>query len=123
VDESIRRALARGHTIDITTVGRRTGRLRRVELVFHAIDGRIYLSGLPGRPRGWLANLRANGDFTFHLKRVVRADLPAQARVISDEAERRRIFIEIAKVWTSQDVEQMVAASPLAEVTILEAAA
>src|SRR5256885_6512788 len=53
VDESIRRALARGHTIDITTVGRRTGRLRRVELVFHAIDGRIYLSGMAGgaRPR------------------------------------------------------------------------
>jgi len=123
VDESIRRALTRGHTIDITTVGRRTGRLRRIELVFHVIDGRIYLSGLPGRPRGWLANLRARGDFTFHLTRAVRADLPAHARVITDEAERRRIFREIVKVWTSQDVERMVASSPLAEVTILDAAA
>jgi deazaflavin-dependent oxidoreductase (nitroreductase family) len=123
VDEPIRRALSRGHTIDITTIGRKTGRLRRIELVFHVIDGRIYLSGLAGRPRGWLANLRANGDFTFHLKRVVRADLPAHARVISDEAERRRIFREIAKVWTTQDIERMVASSPLAEVTILEQAA
>jgi deazaflavin-dependent oxidoreductase (nitroreductase family) len=117
MDDRTRRALSRGHLIDITTTGRRSGQPRRVELVFHAIDGRIYISGMPGFPRSWLANLRAEPRFTFHLKGAVRADLPALARPIVDEAERRQVFIEIAKVWTRQNVERMVAASPLVEVT------
>ena len=123
VDDRLRRALSRGHTIDITTLGRRTGRPRRIELVFHVIDGRIYLSGMAGRPRSWLANLRAQPDFTFHLKGAVVADLPAHARPITDEEERRRIFREIVKAWTNQDAERMVVHSPLVEVTILEEAA
>src|SRR5918995_586366 len=83
IDDRIRRALSRGHLIDITTTGKRTGLPRRVELVFHNIDGRIYISGLPGR-RSWYANLVANPRFTFHLKRVVQADLPATARPITE---------------------------------------
>lgn len=35
MDDSIRRALMRGGVIDITTVGRRSGRPRRIEIVFH----------------------------------------------------------------------------------------
>jgi deazaflavin-dependent oxidoreductase (nitroreductase family) len=123
MDDRIRRALSRGHLIDITTTGRRSGQPRRVELVFHAIDGRIYLSGMPGFPRSWLANLDTEPRFTFHLKGAVRADLPALARPIVDEAERRQVFIEIAKVWTRQNVETMVAASPLVEVTFPDLAA
>jgi deazaflavin-dependent oxidoreductase (nitroreductase family) len=123
LDDRIRRALSRGHLIDITTTGRRSGQPRRVELVFHAIDGRIYLSGMPGFPRSWLANLDTEPRFTFHLKGAVRADLPALARPIVDEAERRQVFIEIAKVWTRQNVETMVAASPLVEVTFPDLAA
>jgi deazaflavin-dependent oxidoreductase (nitroreductase family) len=117
MDDRIRRALSRGHRIDITTTGRRTGRARRIEVVFHNFGGRIYISGLPGR-RGWYANLGANPRFTFHLKGPVKADLPATARRITDEAERRRVFGEIARVWRSQDVERMTARSPLVEVTI-----
>jgi deazaflavin-dependent oxidoreductase (nitroreductase family) len=123
MDDRTRRALSRGHLIDITTTGRRSGQPRRVELVFHAIDGRIYISGMPGFPRSWLANLRTEPRFTFHLKGAVRADLPALARPIVDEAERRQVFIEIAKVWTRQNVERMVAASPLVEVTFPDLAA
>ena len=40
-------ALERGHTIDITTTGRRSGEPRRIEIVFHNVDGRIYISGVP----------------------------------------------------------------------------
>jgi deazaflavin-dependent oxidoreductase (nitroreductase family) len=123
MDDRIRRALSRGHLIDITTTGRRSGQPRRVELVFHAIDGRIYLSGMPGFPRSWLANLDTEPRFTFHLKGAVRADLPALARPIVDEVERRQVFTEIVKVWTRQNVETMVAASPLVEVTFPDLAA
>ena len=123
MDDRTRRALSRGHLIDITTTGRRSGRPRRIEIVFHVIDGRIYISGMPGRARSWLANMRTDPRFTFHLKGVVRADLPAVARPITDELERRRIFAEIVKVWRNQDVETMVAHSPLVEVTIQDLAA
>ncbi|TMD25604.1 MAG: nitroreductase family deazaflavin-dependent oxidoreductase [Chloroflexi bacterium] len=123
MDDRTRRALSRGHLIDITTTGRGSGRPRRIEIVFHVIDGRIYISGMPGRARSWLANMRTDPRFTFHLKGVVRADLPAVARPITDELERRRIFAEIVKVWRNQDVETMVAHSPLVEVTIQDLAA
>lgn len=117
-DERIRRALERGHTIDITTTGRRTGLARRIEIVFHVIAGRIYITGMPSRRRrSWLANLEADPRLTFHLKGPVRADLPARARIIDDEAERRTIFTEVVKTWTNQGVERMTAYSPLIEVT------
>ena len=79
VDEDIRRALSHGQTIDITTTGRRSGLPRRIEIVFHNFDGRIYISGLPSRrKRAWLANLEADPHLTLHLKgRRVTADLPA----------------------------------------------
>jgi deazaflavin-dependent oxidoreductase (nitroreductase family) len=125
MNDDIRRALSHGHTIDITTTGRRTGTSRRIEIVFHNFDGRIYISGLPSRrKRAWLANLEADPRMTLHLKGPrVTADLPARARVISDEGERRAIITRVAGVWRRQDVDQMVAFSPLIEVTVEEAAA
>ena len=52
--------LSRGQLIDITTTGRQTGQPRRTELVFHNVGGRILISGRPGFPRGWVANLLTN---------------------------------------------------------------
>ncbi len=118
MDSRIAAALARGGVIDITTIGRRTGEPRRIEIVFHNVGGRLFISGTPGRPRAWLANLAAHPDFTFHLKDGVRADLPAQARVVGDETERRQIMPAIARNWHRDDVDRMVAESPLVEVTI-----
>jgi deazaflavin-dependent oxidoreductase (nitroreductase family) len=119
LEQAIRRVLRHGHTIDIITTGRRTGQPRRVELVFHSFDDRLYISGMPNprRPRAWLLNLRANPRFTFHLKQLLQADLPATAREITDQAERRAVLTRIAKVW-NREVEPMVAHSPLIEVVI-----
>lgn len=123
-DDRIRRALSRGHRIDITTIGRRTGRSRRIELVFHNIGGRIYLSGLPARrKRAWLLNLEADPRLTFHLKGAINGDLPATARPITDEAERRAVLEQVARTWGRTDVDTMVAYSPLVEVTVLDRAA
>ena len=125
MDDQVRRALRRGHTIDITTTGRRTGQPRRIEMVFHNLDGRLYISGTPraDRTRAWLLNLAADPHFTFHLKGSVRAELGATARIITDEAERRAVFAEIVKVWTGQRIEEMTRYSPLIEVTIDDLAA
>jgi len=115
----IRTALARGGTIDITTIGRKSGRPRRLEIVFHNIDGRIYISGMPSpNRRSWLANLEANPRFTFHLKGAVRADLPATARIIDNEDERRRILAGVARNWRRTDIGRMVLQSPLIEVVL-----
>ncbi|HSK52184.1 MAG TPA: nitroreductase family deazaflavin-dependent oxidoreductase, partial [Clostridia bacterium] len=120
MNDEIRRALARGHTIDITTTGRRSGLPRRVEIVFHNIDGRLIITGSPRRrKRAWLLNLEADPRLTFHLKRATRADLPATARVITNEPERRAIAgWVVANAWPSMDVEPMVSFAPMIEVTI-----
>jgi deazaflavin-dependent oxidoreductase (nitroreductase family) len=120
VDEAVRRTLAAGGIIDITTTGRRSGLPRRIEIVLHAIDGRLYISGIPraDRKRAWLANLEADPRLVVHLKRGVPADLPAAARLIDGEAERRSVLPAIARAWGRTDLEAMVAHSPLIEVSI-----
>jgi hypothetical protein len=64
VDAAVARALDIGtesstteRTIDIITLGRRSGIPRRTEVWLHRVDGRWYLTGMPV-PRSWYANLR-----------------------------------------------------------------
>ena len=119
LDPKLREAVSRGGVIDMTTVGAKSGEPRRLEIVFHNIDDKIYISGMPfPHKRSWLANLEKNPHFTFHLKGQVRADLPATARVITDESERRTVLAPIAKFWKRKDLETMVEQSPLIEVTL-----
>jgi deazaflavin-dependent oxidoreductase (nitroreductase family) len=119
MNDAIRAALTQGGLIDLTTTGRRTGQPRRVEIVFHAIDGRIVISGMPRREkRAWLANIEADPRVTIHLKRDVVADLPGAARVVTDEAERRALLAHVARTWGRDDVEVMLRHSPLIEVIL-----
>ena len=119
LDPEVWRALGHGHTIDITTTGRQTGAARRIEIVFFNLGGRLYISGTPNphHERAWLLNVRSDPRLTFHLKHFVVADLDATAREITDPAERRPILEKIARAWR-REVEPMLEASPLIEVTI-----
>lgn len=116
-------ALAADQVIDITTTGRQTGQPRRIEIWFHRVDGRYYITGTPGRPRSWYANLLAQPKFTFHLKQSAAADLPATARPVTDPAEREKILGSILASLagltsaTGQEPDAWVAGSPLVEVT------
>jgi deazaflavin-dependent oxidoreductase (nitroreductase family) len=126
MNDLIRKSLATGNLIDITTTGRKTREPRRIEIVFHNIDGRLVISGLPraDRKRAWLLNLESDPHFTFHLKGAARADLPATARVITDPTERQSVAEWIAtNAWHRADVKQMAAYSPMIEVTIDDLAA
>ena len=116
MDERVAAALERGGMMEITTTGRMTGQPRRITLVFHNVDGHVLISGRPGFPRSWVANLRANPRFTFHVRRGVQADLPATARVITDREERERFLTPIASGWRI-DPALMVRSAPLVEVT------
>jgi deazaflavin-dependent oxidoreductase (nitroreductase family) len=131
VDDAITRAFDIGpdssraqRTIDITTLGRRNGLPRRIEVWLHHIDGHWYVTGVPGR-RNWYANVRANPRFTVHLKHGMTADLPATA-VPVDEATRRRVITAaldlqdrpelVARVSQRQNFDDWFAHSPLVEV-------
>lgn len=86
-----RASSARERTVDITTIGRNSGKPRRIEIWFYRVGGTNYLSGVPGK-RGWYANLQADPAFNLHLKHGVHADLTATGRPITDPAERHRIL-------------------------------
>jgi len=136
--DDVRGALAIGpsapladRTIDITTIGRRSGQPRRIEICFYRVADVVYLSGVPGpRTRDWLVNLDADSRFTFHLKHGVVADLPAQAEVITDPAERRRVLADIVddfnrrngpdSPWPRAVLDEWVERSPLARVSFAE---
>lgn len=116
MNEQIRQALAKDRVIDITTTGRTSGRPSRVEMWFHNLDGAIYISGSPGT-RDWYANMVANPDFTFHLKKSAVANLPARATPITDPDDRRAIMARILSgINSSGDLEEWVARSPLVTV-------
>jgi deazaflavin-dependent oxidoreductase (nitroreductase family) len=118
-------------TVDITTTGRRSGEPRRIEICFYRFGDSVYLSGVPApRTRYWLANLAADPRFTFHLKHGVVADLPAEAEVIADPVERRRVFVDFVdefnhrhgpdSPWGVAVLDQWVEGSPLARVSFAE---
>jgi deazaflavin-dependent oxidoreductase (nitroreductase family) len=108
-------ALGYSQTIDMTTTGRRTGRRRRVEIMLHSIDGRLLISGHPGFPRGWMANLNADPGITLHLRRPP-VDVEGRARVVTDVAEREALLAPIAQLWRVP-LPLMVESAPLIEVT------
>jgi deazaflavin-dependent oxidoreductase (nitroreductase family) len=131
VDDAIVRALDIGpdssraeRTIDITTLGRRSGRPRNIEVWLHHVGGRWYVTGVPGR-RNWYANVRAHSRFIVHLKHGVTADLSATALPV-DEATRRRVITAAldlqnrpqlaARVSQRQNFDDWFAHSPLIEV-------
>jgi deazaflavin-dependent oxidoreductase (nitroreductase family) len=137
--DDVRQALAinrnstiEDRTVDITTTGRRSGQPRRIEICFYRVGDSAYLSGVPApRTRDWLTNLAADPHFTFHLKHGVVADLPAEAEVITDPAERRRVFTDIVddfnqrngpgSPWGKAVLDEWVADSPLARISFADA--
>jgi deazaflavin-dependent oxidoreductase (nitroreductase family) len=118
LDEAVRAALANDLTVDITTTGRRSGEPRRMEIWMLHIDGRSFITGTPGQ-RDWLANLRAEPRLTVHLKQRVPADLPAVARVVSDEPTRRLVLGHEAASWyrSQAPLDVLVAQAPMVELT------
>ena len=115
-------------TVEITTVGRRSGLPHRIEIWFYRVGDTNYLTGMPGRDHepDWYQNLVATPAFTFHLKHGVRADLAATAIPITDARERRRVFAPIVadlnqpsnpgRIAQPTNLEAWLAGSVLAEI-------
>jgi deazaflavin-dependent oxidoreductase (nitroreductase family) len=114
----VREELGDDLTVDITTVGRRTGEDRRIEIWMLDVDGRFFITGTPGR-RDWLANLQADPGLTVHLKRRAHVDLAARAEVVTDPATRRQVLEHLAATWYrgQSPIDDLVATAPMVEVT------
>ena len=122
MNDEAAKALASDRVIDITTIGRQSGEPRRIEIWFHRLDGKYYITGTPGRPRSWYANLLAHPSFSFHLKQSATADLLATARPVTDIAEREKVLAGILASLSDMtnapghEPAAWVAGSPLVEV-------
>ena len=117
-DPEVAAALASDLVIDITTTGRNSGEAKRIEIWYHVVDGRYYITGRPG-PRSWYANVLAEPSITFHLKESAQADLTATARAVTDAEEKRAVFLgapKLAEYITAENVQEWVDGSPLIEV-------
>ena len=122
MDMTIDAALHTDLTIDLTTTGRRTGLLHRIEIWMLSIDGRLYITGTPG-PRGWYANLLHDPSCIIHLKQRVRADVAATARPIIAIDERRRILMSPEAKWYREqgdDLDFVISDAPLVEISPLQ---
>ena len=118
----IQNALSQSQIIDLTTLGRRTGQPRRIEIFLHSDDGRLFITGMPrgDRTRDWIYNVAANPHVVIHLKQAVVADVTAQARVVTDPEERRPLIEAAARRWRRTDIEDMMRHSPLIALTVNE---
>jgi hypothetical protein len=125
--KEIRDALSKDRTIEIITIGAKTGLSRRIEIWFTNVNGRIIICGTPDAkggkghysPRDWLANLRAHPDFTFCLKESLKVDLPAKAVEIVDPEDRRYLMSAPETQWYRDQVDsidELVKGSPIVEV-------
>lgn len=106
--------LASHQTIDLSTVGRRTGEPRRIEIWWFHVDGRFIITGTPGR-RDWLANIKADPEVVVHVDGM---DIRARAIPVADEAFRRRVFTRPQTSWytTQAELERLVERSPMVEI-------
>ena len=107
----------------MTTTGRKTGEPRRIEIAYHTIDGRIYITGMPCRSDAPMApGLEEEPHLTFHLKGAVKADLPARpgSSQTSPTASRLRVHGDRLEGTGRRDDEPL---QPLIEVTFDDLAA
>ena len=123
----IRNALKKDRTIDIITIGAKSGLPRKIEIWFTYINGRVIICGTPNTtggkgartPRDWLANLKANPEFTFCLKESLNVELPARAVEIVDPEDRRYLMSTPETKWYRDQVasvDDLVKYSPIVEV-------
>lgn len=120
VSDTVRAALNQSQVIDLTTNGRKTGQLRRIEIFLHYDDGQLFISGMPraDRTRDWIYNIGADPHVVVPLKQSVVADVPATARVVDDPDERRPLIKMAARRWRRTDIEDMLRHSPLIVLTV-----
>jgi deazaflavin-dependent oxidoreductase (nitroreductase family) len=101
-------------TVDLTTIGRKSGTARTVEIWWLRVDGRFVITGTPGR-RDWMANVLADPRVRIGVDGRV---FEATAAPVHDEAFRRRVFAHPGNRWYSSQagLDMLVRTAPMIEV-------
>lgn len=60
--------LANGKVLDLTTIGRKSGAPRTIEIWFVLYQGRIYLLAERGKQAGWVKNIIRNSTVTVRIE-------------------------------------------------------
>jgi deazaflavin-dependent oxidoreductase (nitroreductase family) len=112
--------LTKIRTIDLTTIGRRSGRPATVEIWWFHFEERFIVTGTPGR-RDWYANVLSNPTVVVQARTDrsrTTSDYPGVATVVSDEAFRRRFFTDGATRWysTESELEALVKTAPMIQI-------
>ncbi len=103
-------------TCDLDTVGRRSGRSRRVEIWYVVVDRQVVVTGTPGA-RHWLGNLREHPEAVLRLREPA-LRLAVSAREVTDPLERRRIAEQAWRLqpWYAEQpysIDDWIAYSPM----------
>lgn len=110
--------LATSRTVEITTIGHRSGRPVRIEIWWFRFESRFIITGTPG-PRDWLANLRADPRLIVH---ALGQDYPATTQPVTDRDFRRRFFAqpdaEVTWYRTQADLNDLIDNAPMVEVSL-----
>jgi deazaflavin-dependent oxidoreductase (nitroreductase family) len=116
ISESELETLASTLTVDLTTIGRRSGEPRTIEIWWFHVDDRFIITGTPGR-RDWLANVRANPNVVVSLGD---RQYSGAASEVDDPAFRQRVFTDPKVGWyqTQADLAGLVDAAPMIEVIL-----
>ncbi len=81
-------AAAREREVQLTTIGRKTGKPRRVTIWIGTDGQRLYIRSGQGMRRHWPQNLLAKGE---GLVRLGKADVKVKPRLVTDPAEARAV--------------------------------
>ena len=88
------KCVADEEVLHLTTIGRRTGLSREIEIWFVVCDERFYLFAEAGEAAGWIKNIRRNPRVTV---RIGERQIDATARVL-DRVTDRKLWDRVAAV-------------------------
>ena len=77
--------IAEQRVLHLTTIGRRTGLPREIEIWFVVCSERFYLFAETGEAAAWVKNIRQNPEVVV---RIGERPIPAMARVLDRETDR-----------------------------------
>jgi deazaflavin-dependent oxidoreductase (nitroreductase family) len=116
LDDHTRQRLASIRTIDMTTIGRKSGRPSRVEIWWFQFEDRFIVTGTPG-PRHWMANISNDPAVIVHADGD---DHVGTAIVVDDRDFRHRFFShrdpDIGWYSTQAELQTLIDTAPMIEI-------
>jgi deazaflavin-dependent oxidoreductase (nitroreductase family) len=108
--------LAATRTIEMTTIGRRSGEHRTIEIWWFHVEGRFIVTGTPGR-RDWYANVLSDPRVLISTSI---GTFSATAVVIEEADFRQAVFADPSVNWYSSQAElhRLIETAPMVEIRL-----